>query len=229
MTYLGIDLGTSGARAVAMTPAFEIVAQATARLSDFGADLRDPKIWWQAVEAALGAVLARVDRAWVHAIAVDGTSGTLLPVDAAGTPLAGPLMYDDKVADAALLARIAGVIPPESGAHGATSGLAKALVFQADGCTPATDAPVWLSRSATTARPTRLRSAFDTSQKSIAAMTASVMKAHPASGMASGTHDGVCHGMKASFPFAPPVRSAICSILTMLGKASASANVTSAR
>lgn len=127
---IGIDLGTSGARAVAMTPGFEIVAQGAARLADFGADPRDPKIWWQAVEAALNAVLAQVDRAWVHAIAVDATSGTLLPVDAEGVPLAEPLMYDDKVGDAALLARIAAVIPAESAAHGATSGLAKALVFQ---------------------------------------------------------------------------------------------------
>lgn len=127
---IGIDLGTSGARAVAMTPGFEIVAQGAARLADFGANPREPKIWWQAVEAALNAVLAQVDRAWVHAIAVDATSGTLLPVDAKGMPLAEPLMYDDKVGDAALLARIAAVIPAESAAHGATSGLAKALVFQ---------------------------------------------------------------------------------------------------
>lgn len=127
---IGIDLGTSGARAVAMTPQFEIVAQGAARLADFGANPRSPKIWWQAVEAALNAVLSQVDRAWVHAIAVDATSGTLLPVDAEGTPLAEPLMYDDKVSIPQLLARIAAVIPAESAAHGATSGLAKALVFQ---------------------------------------------------------------------------------------------------
>ncbi|WP_018430138.1 FGGY-family carbohydrate kinase [Hoeflea sp. 108] len=128
---IGIDLGTSGARAVAMTPGFEIVAQGAAKLSDFGANPRDPKIWWQAVETALRAVLAKVDRFRVHAIAIDATSGTLLPVDGDGTPLAEPLMYDDKVGDAAILARIAAVIPAESAAHGATSGLAKALVFQA--------------------------------------------------------------------------------------------------
>lgn len=127
---IGIDLGTSGARAVAMTSGFEIVAQGAAKLSDFGANPRDPKIWWQAVEAALKAVLVQVDRDWVHAIAVDATSGTLLPVDAEGVPLVEPLMYDDKVSDSAILARIAAVIPAESAAHGATSGLAKALVFQ---------------------------------------------------------------------------------------------------
>ncbi|BBD40561.1 carbohydrate kinase (plasmid) [Aminobacter sp. Y103A] len=127
---IGIDLGTSGARAVVMTPGFEIVAQGAAKLADFGANPRDPKIWWQAVEVALKAVLVQVDRTWVHAIAVDATSGTLLPVDGQGVPLAEPLMYDDKVGDEALLARIAAVIPAESAAHGTTSGLAKALVFQ---------------------------------------------------------------------------------------------------
>lgn len=127
---IGIDLGTSGARAVAMTPSFDMVAQGAARLAEFGPDPRDPSIWWKAVERALIGTLAGIDRASVHAIAVDATSGTLLPVDADGEPLAVPLMYDDRVEDDALLARIRAVIPAESGAHGATSGLAKALRFQ---------------------------------------------------------------------------------------------------
>lgn len=127
---IGIDLGTSGARAVAMTPSFDIVAQGAARLAEFGSDPRDPAIWWKAVERALMQALAGIDRASVHAIAVDATSGTLLPVAAGGEPLATPLMYNDRVEDDALLARIRAVIPAESGAHGATSGLAKALRFQ---------------------------------------------------------------------------------------------------
>lgn len=127
---IGIDLGTSGARAVAMTPAFDIVAQGASSLTDHGADARDPGVWWRAVEAALEQVLAVVEPSSVRAIAVDGTSGTLLPVDADGTPLARPLMYSDKVEDEGLLARIAPVIARDSAAHGATSGLAKALVFQ---------------------------------------------------------------------------------------------------
>lgn len=127
---IGIDLGTSGARAVAMTPAFEIVAWGAAKLVDFGANPRDPDTWWRAVEAALGRVLEVVDRSHIRALAVDATSGTLLPVDANGAPLAHPLMYDDKVMDAAVLTSVASVIPAESGAHGATSGLAKALSFQ---------------------------------------------------------------------------------------------------
>src|SRR5690606_39243250 len=107
---IGIDLGTSGARAVAMTQAFDIVAQGASALSDHGADARDPRVWWSTVETALEQALAAVDRLAVRAIAVDATSGTLLPVDAAGTPLARPLMYNDKVGDEALLARIAPMI-----------------------------------------------------------------------------------------------------------------------
>lgn len=113
-----------------MMPRFEIVGQGAAKLSAFGADRRDPAIWWRAVEAALRECLASVDRQSVKAIAFDATSGTVLPIDSEGSPLAAPLMYDDKVADANLLARVEPIIPAESAAHGPTSGLAKALAFQ---------------------------------------------------------------------------------------------------
>jgi D-ribulokinase len=127
---IGIDLGTSGARAIIMTEGFEVIAQAAAPLARFGADGRAPDVWWAAVEAVLGDALAQVDRNCIRAIAIDGTSGTVLALDAAGSPLATPLMYNDRVEDQALLARIAGVIAPASAAHGPTSGLAKALAFQ---------------------------------------------------------------------------------------------------
>ncbi|QKC81508.1 FGGY-family carbohydrate kinase [Mesorhizobium sp. NZP2077] len=127
---IGIDIGTSGARAVAMRPDFSIAGQSAVRLDRFGQNPRDPSAWWQAVQAALTDLLSSIDRAAVRAIAVDGTSGTLLPVDYAGRPLAEPLMYNDKVADADILAAIAREAPEASAAHGATSGLAKALRFQ---------------------------------------------------------------------------------------------------
>ncbi|MER9295184.1 FGGY-family carbohydrate kinase [Mesorhizobium sp. M0621] len=127
---IGIDIGTSGARAVAMRPDFSIAGHSAVPLDRFSSDGRDPAAWWQAVEAALIELLSGIDRAAVRAIAVDGTSGTLLPVDAAGRPLAEPLMYNDKVADNDILAAIARAAPAASAAHGPTSGLAKALQFQ---------------------------------------------------------------------------------------------------
>ncbi|TIW93604.1 MAG: carbohydrate kinase, partial [Mesorhizobium sp.] len=127
---IGIDIGTSGARAVAMRADFSIAGHSAVPLDRFGRDGRDPKAWWQAVEAALTELLSGIDRAAVRAIAIDGTSGTLLPVDVAGRPLAQPLMYNDKVDDDDILAAIARIAPAASAAHGATSGLAKALRFQ---------------------------------------------------------------------------------------------------
>ncbi|TGV74201.1 carbohydrate kinase, partial [Mesorhizobium sp. M00.F.Ca.ET.149.01.1.1] len=124
---VGIDVGTSGVRAVAMDPGFAIQAQAGVALADFGTDWRDPANWWRAVEAAIDALLRLVDARNVRALAVDGTSGTMLPVDAAGGPLGRALMYSDKVDDATILSAIADDAPPQSAAHGATSGLAKLL------------------------------------------------------------------------------------------------------
>ena len=127
---IGIDIGTSGSRAVAMRPDFSVVASAAAPLERFGANGRDPAVWWAAVEATLKELLSRIDRNAVRAIAVDGTSGTLLPVDDAGRPLAEPLMYNEGVPDEAILAAVARTAPEASAAHGSTSGLAKALWFQ---------------------------------------------------------------------------------------------------
>lgn len=125
---IGLDVGTSGARAVAMAADFAILASCAAPMAQ-GDDPRLPQTWWKAAAAALDGALAQVDRRLVAAIAVDATSGTLLPVDAQGAPLATPLMYDDKVPDAALLARLTPLAPAQSAAHGPTSGLAKALHF----------------------------------------------------------------------------------------------------
>ncbi|MDX8510697.1 FGGY-family carbohydrate kinase [Mesorhizobium captivum] len=127
---IGIDIGTSGSRAVAMHADFSIAERAAVPLERFGANGRDPFVWRAAVEATLKALFSHIDRRAVRAIAVDGTSGTLLPIDGAGRPLAEPLMYNDKVSDDAILAAIAGAAPEASAAHGATSGLAKALRFQ---------------------------------------------------------------------------------------------------
>ncbi|MBZ9997203.1 FGGY-family carbohydrate kinase [Mesorhizobium sp. BH1-1-4] len=127
---VGIDIGTSGARAVAMRQDFSIAGQSAVPLDRFGQNPRDPSVWWQAVQAALAELLSGVDRAAIRAVAIDGTSGTLLPVDIDGRPLAEPLMYNDKVDDAAILAAIGREAPEASAAHGATSGLAKALRFQ---------------------------------------------------------------------------------------------------
>ncbi|MEP7456077.1 FGGY-family carbohydrate kinase [Phyllobacterium sp. SB3] len=130
---IGIDIGTSGVRAVAMAASFDIVASGSARLDAFSANHRDPAGWWSAVQSALSQVLEQIDRKQVRAISIDGTSGTVLPVSSSGEPLAEPLMYNDPVQDQTILDAITAHAPATSAAHGATSGLAKLLHFQCIG------------------------------------------------------------------------------------------------
>ncbi|MCV2865091.1 FGGY-family carbohydrate kinase [Albidovulum sediminicola] len=128
--FVGIDLGTSGARAIVIDGDGRVHGTAKAAMSDFGSNHRAPAIWWQAAEAALGGALEGVERARVRAVAVDGTSGTMVPVDPRGVPLSDGLMYNDACPDNAVLEAIARHAPASSAAHGPTSGLARAILFQ---------------------------------------------------------------------------------------------------
>ncbi|MEM7695867.1 MAG: FGGY-family carbohydrate kinase [Pseudomonadota bacterium] len=127
---IGLDIGTSGARALAMDEAGTAIAAKSAALADHSANRRDPAGWRAATFTALTDLCAVIDRGAVCAIAVDGTSGTMIPVDPTCAPLSEGRMYDDPCEDGALLATIADNAPPTTAAGGATSGLAKALMFQ---------------------------------------------------------------------------------------------------
>jgi sugar (pentulose or hexulose) kinase len=136
--YLGIDIGTSGCRACLIDRAARVKAEAAVSLPapvrvDGGFE-QDPEIWWTALGEVLDRLAATRPLDGVEAIAVDGTSATLLCCDAGGTPLGPALMYHD--ARAIEQAReIAAVAPPESAAHGPTSSLAKLLYLHATGQT----------------------------------------------------------------------------------------------
>ena len=87
---------------------------------------QDPALWWQTVQGLLDAFCDRIPATEVRALAVDGTSASLLLCDALGRPLGPALMYNDSRARAAA-ARIAALAPARSGAHGPASSLAKLL------------------------------------------------------------------------------------------------------
>lgn len=131
--FVGIDLGTSGCRAVAIDRDAHVVGEARAglprsRRSHDGGSEQDPNDWWRAVAGVLADVVDQVDGR-VGAICVDATSSTLLLVDAGGRPCTPAMMYDDTRAKSEALA-IAGTAPPDSAARGASSALAKLLYLQ---------------------------------------------------------------------------------------------------
>ena len=131
--FLGIDLGTSGARALVIDTNGAVVSGGKSAMADHGPNMRSPAIWWAAVQTALRAALVPIDASDIRALAVDGTSGTMLAIDAQGQPLADGLMYNDACHDADLLARITAASPETTAARGASSALARAVQLAALG------------------------------------------------------------------------------------------------
>lgn len=128
--FLGIDVGTSGVRACLIDVTGRELATAQAALPEprreNGRIEQDPALWWQALESVFDELQRRHRLDHVVALAIDGTSATLLACDAQGRPLGSALMYNDQRARSEA-GEIAAVAPAESGAHGPHSSLAKAL------------------------------------------------------------------------------------------------------
>jgi sugar (pentulose or hexulose) kinase len=128
--YIGLDVGTSGCRAVAIDADGNELAAARTDLPPSsrpvpGASEQSPADWWTASIEVLGAVIEQAS-APAAAIAVDGTSSTLLLCDTDGFPAGPALMYDDSRA-AVQATRVGRHAPADSPAHGAGSALARLL------------------------------------------------------------------------------------------------------
>lgn len=129
--FLGVDVGTSGCRALAITAEGLPVAEARAPLP---APLRegvrgvsqDPRFWWTAVAGVLRDLAGRLGVYRPVALGIDGTSSTLLLCAADGRPLGPALLYSDARAQAEAL-EVGRCAPPDSPARGGSASLAKAL------------------------------------------------------------------------------------------------------
>ena len=103
ITLIGLDLGTQGVRAIATTPAGKVLASASERYQRINAaedPLKEqvPADWRAAaynVLADVSAQLRAADALGDVILGIDGTSGTVVPLDAEGTPLTNALMYND--------------------------------------------------------------------------------------------------------------------------------------
>lgn len=117
---LGIDFGTSGARAIVLDPIGQIQAQ-----SRVAFDAQTPEQWRSALAALIEQIPLALRRQ-MGAIAVNGTSSTVLFCDAAGQPLDEALLYcDDRGRDQ--VDTIRQIAPDQPVVISATSSLAKLL------------------------------------------------------------------------------------------------------
>lgn len=128
--FIGIDVGTSGIRAILIGNAESILAEARidlpAPVQQGDAIEQDPHIWWQGLSEVLQRLGDKTSLEVVRALAVDGTSGTILLADKEGQPLHPALMYNDNRAHNQL-ARLKQLAPADSPVHSPSSGLAKLL------------------------------------------------------------------------------------------------------
>jgi sugar (pentulose or hexulose) kinase len=158
---IGIDCGTSGLRAALIDASGRPCAVASGPI--LAAERMQPEAWWRALCAAIARLgtASRLDQ--VGAIAVAGTSGTLVAVDREGTPC-GPASMYNAPALARTVAMIDYAAPPESAARGIGSALARAVGLQRrPGTVRVLHEADWLAG--------RLRGVFDTTDENNALPT----------------------------------------------------------
>ena len=125
--YLGIDLGTSGIRCAVVDANRTVIAMTRGTYRDTSA-----LGWWHAVSEGLRHLHREIgDNAMrrITCTAVDGTSGTMVLVDAALAPVTEPLMYNSNGFDAEA-ALIAPHAPKGDITIGPSSALARLLHLQ---------------------------------------------------------------------------------------------------
>ncbi|MBE9046625.1 FGGY-family carbohydrate kinase [Pleurocapsales cyanobacterium LEGE 10410] len=120
--YLGIDFGTSGARAIVIDEENEIVA--TRQASFTAVDGNKLTQTWQNTLYTLIAQIPFAIKQGLKAIAIDGTSSTVLLCDAAGNPVTEPILYHDSRSQE-VLGEIKTIAPDNHVVISATSSLAK--------------------------------------------------------------------------------------------------------
>jgi len=128
--YIGIDLGTSGCRAIAIDDDKRIIASSQKSFKQVqlpsSQSEQDPEEQWHTVLDVLSDLIPKCQQFIITAIAVDATSGSILFTDKNGKNLTPIIMYNDARATAQSNI-ILHEAPKESGAHGVSGGLSKAL------------------------------------------------------------------------------------------------------
>jgi D-ribulokinase len=122
--YLGIDFGTSGARAVVIDENKTIKAEVEQEF-----EIVPPEFWAGMWEKTLFNLIAQLPyelRCQIKAIAINGTSSTVMLCDERGNIVNTPLLYNDG-RGVGVLERLKAIAPTNNIVLSATSSLAKLL------------------------------------------------------------------------------------------------------
>lgn len=122
--YLGLDFGTSGARLMAIAGAGAVVYMAQVMWTRGDLIFQ----WRGALGQLLGGLPPEIAQG-VGAIALNGTSATVLLCDCTGQPLTPPLVYNDDRGQA-VAEQLRALAPPDHWVQSATSSLAKLLWWE---------------------------------------------------------------------------------------------------
>lgn len=136
--FIGIDLGTQGARAVLADLNGRVLASSKVSfpLNAAFREEQPPATWRNACFSTLRELIAeakgKIRLSAIKALSVTSTSGTVIPLDDDNRPLHNALMYSDKrsAGEAALCSRIAAEHHPDGfTAFNSSCGLAKMVWF----------------------------------------------------------------------------------------------------
>ncbi len=113
--FIGIDIGTQGARVVLLDEAGcqLAVKEKIFPLSESSREQQSPEVWWDCccrlVPALVNEVKEQIQVEKIRAVAVTSTSGTIIPLDHDHNPLHPAIMYSDprSVTEAAFCKEIA--------------------------------------------------------------------------------------------------------------------------
>jgi len=130
--YLGIDFGTTGARSTVIDSQGTIHSETEYTFANNGQQQPElPSVWQNALWDTIEQIPPTI-RNQVRAIALDGTSSTVMLCNTDGIPVCQPILYND-ARGAAVIDRLRAIAPDNHTVLSATSSLAKLLWLQESG------------------------------------------------------------------------------------------------
>ena len=127
--YLGIDFGTTGARSTVIDSQGTIHCETEYTFANNGQQQPElPSLWQNALWDSIEQIPPTI-RNQVRAIALDGTSSTVMLCNTDGIPVCEPILYNDG-RGAAVTERLRAIAPDNHTVLSATSSLAKLLWLQ---------------------------------------------------------------------------------------------------